>query len=148
MRMKVETDKSVDALNGFLRGEISAVETYRQAIEKLSGSTARWQLEDCRRSHEVRVSKLRDEVARLGGEPAKGSGPWGAFAQLVEGGAKAFGERAAVAAIEEGEDHGLKLYRDDLEKLDMTSRRFVETDLLPAQEQTHQFMSTLKKTLH
>ena len=146
--MRGETDKSVDALNGFLRGEISAVETYRQAIEKLSGSMSRSQLEDCRRSHEMRVNKLRGEVARLGGKPAEGSGPWGAFARLVEGGAKTFGERAAVAALEEGEDHGLKLYRDDLEKLDMTARRFVETDLLPAQEQTHQVMSTLKHTLH
>ena len=53
--MKGETDKSVDALNGFLRGEISAVETYRQAIEKLSGSPARGQLEDCQRSHEIPV---------------------------------------------------------------------------------------------
>jgi hypothetical protein len=146
--MKGETDKSVDALNGFLRGEISAVETYRQAIEKLSSSPTRGQLEDCQRSHELRVTKLRDQVARLGGEPAKSSGPWGAFARLVEGGAKALGERSAVSALEEGEDHGLKLYRDDLEKLDMPTRRFVETDLLPAQQQTHQFMSTLKHTLH
>lgn len=53
-----------------------------------------------------------------------------------------------MSALEEGEDHGLKLYRDDLEKLDMPTRRFVETDLLPAQQQTHQFMSTLKHTLH
>jgi hypothetical protein len=146
--MRGETDKSVEALNGFLRGEISAVETYRQAIEKLSGSSTRGQLEDCQRSHELRVSKLREQVARLGGEPAKSSGLWGGFARLVEGGAKALGERAAVAALEEGEDHGLKLYRGDLDKLDMTARQFVETDLLPAQQQTHQFMSTLKHTLH
>ena len=146
--MRGQADKTVDALNGFLRGEISAVETYRQAIEKLGRGSTWTQLEDCRRSHEQRAAKLRDQVERLGGEPAKGSGAWGAFARLVEGGAKAFGERAAVAALEEGEDHGLKLYRDDLEKLDTASRQLVEMDLLPAQERTHQFMSTLKRTLH
>ena len=146
--MRVEGDKTVDALNGFLRGEISAVETYRQAIEKLGASATQLQLEDCRRSHEQRAAKLRKQVARLGGEPAKDSGAWGGFARLVEGGAKAFGERAAVAALEEGEDHGLKLYRNDLDKLDAPSRQFVESDLLPAQERTHQFMSTLKHTLH
>jgi uncharacterized protein DUF2383 len=147
--MRGEGDKTVDALNGFLRGEISAVETYRQAIDKL-GSSSTWtsRLEDCRRSHEQRVAKLRAQVAQLGGEPAKDSGAWGAFARLVEGGAKAFGERAAVAALEEGEDHGLKLYRGDLDKLDAISRRLVETDLLPEQEQTHRFMSTLKHNLH
>jgi uncharacterized protein (TIGR02284 family) len=146
--MRAEADKTVDALNGFLRGEISAVETYRQAIEKLSNSSTVGQLEDCRRSHERRVAKLRDQVAQLGGEPTKDSGAWGAFARLVEGGAKAFGERAAVAALEEGEDHGLKLYRNDLDKLDAAARQLVEADLLPEQEQTHQFMSTLKRTLH
>jgi len=146
--MRGEADKTVDALNGFLRGEISAVETYRQAIEKLGSSPTGAQLEDCRRSHEQRVAKLREQVARMGGEPAKDSGAWGAFARLVEGGAKAFGERAAVAALEEGEDHGLKLYRDDLTKLDAPTRQLVETDLLPEQERTHRFMSTLKHTLH
>jgi rubrerythrin len=146
--MRGETDKTVDALNGFLRGEISAVETYRQAIEKLNNGATRAQLEDCRRSHEQRVTKLREWVARMGGEPTKDSGSWGAFARLVEGGAKAFGERAAVSALEEGEDHGLKLYRDDLTKLDPASRELVEMDLLPAQERTHEFMSTLKRTLH
>ena len=146
--MRSEANETVDTLNGFLRGEISAVETYRQAIEKLDGSSTQMQLEDIRRSHEQRVAKLRDLVARLGGEPADDSGAWGAFARLVEGGAKTFGERAAVAVLEEGEDHGLKQYRDDLEKLDATSRQLVVMDLLPAQERTHQFMSALKNTLH
>ena len=146
--MREGTEKTVDTLNGFLRGEISAVETYRQAIAKLGSSPTRMQLEDCRRSHEQRVDKLRDQVERLGGEPAEGSGAWGAFARLVEGGAKAFGESAAVAALEEGEDHGLKLYRDDLEKLDIVARQIVEADLLPAQQRTHQSMSALKRTLH
>jgi hypothetical protein len=145
--MREGAEKTVETLNGFLRGEISAVETYRQAIEKL-GSPVGAQLEDCRRSHEQRVDKLRDQVARLGGEPAEDSGAWGAFARLVEGGAKVFGESAAVAALEEGEDHGLKMYRNDLDKLDIVTRQIVEADLLPAQQQTHQFMSTLKRNLH
>ena len=58
--MRAEADKAVDALNGFLRGKISAVETYRQAIEKLGSSPNQLQLEDCRRSHELRVAKLRN----------------------------------------------------------------------------------------
>src|SRR5689334_16540035 len=88
VRMRGETDKSVDALNELLRGEISAVETYRQAIDKLGSSPTVAQLEGCRRSHEQRIAKLRDQVSRLGGQPAKDSGAWGAFAKLIEGGAK------------------------------------------------------------
>ncbi len=139
---------SIDTLNELLRGEISAVETYRQALSKLTASPARSQLEDCERSHQLRVEKLRDQVVRLGGKPDEKSGAWGAFARLVEGGAKTFGEKAAIAALEEGEDHGLKLYRGDIDKLDPASRALIEQDVLPAQEATHRSMSTLKHTMH
>jgi demethoxyubiquinone hydroxylase (CLK1/Coq7/Cat5 family) len=139
---------TVDTLNGFLRGEISAVETYRQALDKLQPSPSRTQLEQCRRSHEERVARLRQEVVRLGGKPEEGSGAWGAFAKLVEGSAKVLGEKAAISALEEGEDHGLKLYRDDIGKLDATARSVIETEVLPAQERTHKSLSTLKHSLH
>jgi len=139
--------KTVDTLNEFLRGELSAVETYRQALEKLGGTSHRTQLEEGRRSHEQRVAKLQEQVRRVGGQPSQGSGAWGAFARLVEGGAKVFGEAPAIAALEEGEDRGLKLYRGDLSGLDPVSRQFVQSDLLAAQEQTHRAMSTLKKTI-
>jgi demethoxyubiquinone hydroxylase (CLK1/Coq7/Cat5 family) len=139
---------AVDTLNGFLRGEISAVETYRQALDTLTKSPARIQLEQARRSHEERVARLRREVVRLGGQPAESSGAWGAFTRLVEGSAKKLGEKAAIAALEEGEDHGLKLYRGDIDKLDPRSRAVVETEVLPAQERTHESLSALKHSLH
>jgi len=146
--MTTDTQKTVDTLNSFLRGEISAVETYRQALERLNHSASRSQLLDCHLSHEQRIEKLRAQVARLGGQPSDNSGPWGAFAKLIEGGAKIFGEKAAISALEEGEDHGLKLYRDEIGKLDQESRRLVEAELLPAQERTHRTMSSIKHALH
>ncbi len=139
---------TVATLNGFLRGEISAVETYRQALDKLQTSPSRVELEQCRRSHEQRVERLRQEVVRLGGKPEESSGAWGAFAKLVEGSAKALGEKAAISALEAGEDRGLKLYRDELPKLDATARAVIETEVLPAQERTHHSLSTLKHSLH
>ena len=141
-------NNSVETLNELLRGEISAVETYRQALEKLTSSPVRAALEECWRSHEIRVQKLRQQVERLGGHPDEGSGAWGAFAKLVAGGAKVFGERAAIAALEEGEDHGLRLYTGDIAKLDPASRVLVEADMLPAQERTHRSLSTLKHAMH
>jgi demethoxyubiquinone hydroxylase (CLK1/Coq7/Cat5 family) len=143
-----QANQSVDKLNEFLRGELSAVETYRQALEKIESGGTRLQLEQCRRSHEERVALLRQSIATSGGQPASTSGAWGSFAKLAEGGAKVFGEKAAIAALEEGEDHGLKLYRNDVEKLDATARELVRTDLLPAQERTHRALSDLKHNLH
>jgi Domain of unknown function (DUF2383) len=99
------------------------------------------------RSHERRVSLLNSELQRLGGKPAQGSGPWGAFAKLLEGGTKLFGTKAAIAALEEGEDHGRDDYKRDAPKLEPEARAFVQQQLLPEQLETHQALSTLKKRL-
>ena len=139
---------NVDKLNAFLRGEISAVETYKMALDKVDpGSKSRSTLEENRRSHEERARILRSEILALGGEPSTSSGAWGVWAKAVEGGAKIVGEKAAIAALEEGEDHGLKEYRIDDKDLDPKVRQIVTSQLLPQQQQTHQRMSSLKKQL-
>ena len=144
MQSTTQGEQTTDKLNSFLRGEISAVETYRQALEKLTTSPHRQTLEECRRSHEYRAQLLRQEIRRRGGTAAESSGPWGAFAKLVEGGATLFGEKAAIAALEEGEDHGRDDYRRDLKDLDAPGKTFVEQNLLSEQLRTHQAMSNLK----
>lgn len=145
--MAMEMKDKIDQLNSFLRGEISAVETYRMALEKIEAtSPARAKLESCKASHQDRVEFLRGAIAARGGEPSATSGPWGVFAKAVEGSSKLFGDKAAIAALEEGEDHGLKEYRE-LEDLDVEARQLVVTRLLPLQEQTHLTMSLLKQQL-
>lgn len=141
-------ESTVSQLNSFLRGELSAVETYRQSLEKITDANLRVSLEECLRSHETRVAHLRNRISQFGGQPATGSGAWGGFAKLVEGGAKVFGVKAALAALEEGEDHGKKLYRDDLERLDVATRSWVENELQPEQRRTHDLMSQLKHAFH
>ncbi|HUS33702.1 MAG TPA: DUF2383 domain-containing protein [Kofleriaceae bacterium] len=139
----------MDQLNSFLRGELSAVETYRMALDKLDANSAsRFEVEACMQSHQQRVQLLREAVLACGGTPSDSSGPWGVFAKAVEGAAKAFGEKAAIAALEEGEDHGLKDYKDiDDNELDMQTRTIVAAQLLPAQQATHNRISSLKKQL-
>jgi uncharacterized protein (TIGR02284 family) len=141
-------NETIDSLNSLLRGEMSAVETYRQALEKIKDTSLRMSLTECLDSHQSRVEMLRSRIVQLGGKPSEGSGAWGAFAKLIQGGAKVFGDKAAIAALEEGEDHGLKDYRDEIPKLDAETRGFVETQLLAAQERTHRTISAMKKTLH
>ena len=145
--MQTGMDTSVKTLNSFLRGEISAVETYRQALEKLEAAPLRTSLQECLRSHEMRVDLLKQRITSLGGEPSTDSGPRGTFAKLVEGGAKVFGDKAAIAALEEGEDHGRNDYRRDIDKLDPESRQLIERQVMPEQERTHEELSTLKKAV-
>lgn len=142
-----QTSKDIDQLKSFLRGERSAVETYDQVIEKADGPTVRTQLQEGRNSHAERVALLEQQIRILGGKPDTTSGPWGAFAKAVEGGAKAFGLSAAVAVLEEGEDHGLKDYKQDAEDLSPEMRTFVNVQLLPRQQRTHDTLSRLKDRL-
>jgi hypothetical protein len=139
---------SVDKLNHFLRGEISAVETYRMALAKIDEtSVARSELEACLQSHQARVVMLREAIRAAGGTPADGSGPWGVFAKAVEGGARILGDKATVAALEEGEDHGVKDYKAEVNEPDASLRTLVMSRLAPEQQRTHDRMSSLKKRL-
>jgi demethoxyubiquinone hydroxylase (CLK1/Coq7/Cat5 family) len=142
-----DTQKNVEQLNSFLRGEISAVETYRQALEALKSPTYRSKIAECKQSHEQRVAILTEEIRRLGGTPAQSSGAWGSFVKLVEGGAAALGENAAITALEEGEDHGNSDYKRDIAKLDAGVRAVIEQRVMPLQLRSHAEMSALKKQL-
>ena len=136
-------ESDIKQLNTFLRGELSAVETYDQALSKAEDTGAKSVLRENKSSHAARVDTLRSEIQKLGGEPADSSGAWGAFAKAVQGGAKVFGESAAISALEEGEDHGLKMYKDD--DIPPTLRTLVTHKLLPEQQRTHDAMSRLKE---
>ena len=138
------TEQSIEQLNSFLRGEISAVETYQQAMDTVKTPASRTQLQQCEQSHKQRVQSLKERIIAKGGTPSEGGGAWAAFAKTITGGATLIGEKAAIQALEAGEDHGLADYRKDIDKLDPDLRQFVSSQLLPEQEQTHRTLSTLK----
>jgi len=142
--MAVAMDKSIEQLNSYLRAEIASVETYRQALDSIKEPNLKNELEEASQSHQERVAKLRERIVRMGGTPATGSGVWGAFAKLMQGGANLAGDTAAITVLEEGEDHTQKTLREGLSNLDAESRKFVEEELLPAQKRTHSILSTLK----
>lgn len=107
------TDTSV--LDSLLRGEMSAVETYRQVNEKFGGEPELKPIHDFQLDHRDAADKLWHHIQQHGGKPSKDSGAWGTFAKAVTGSAKLFGNTAALKALKEGEEHGLKEYQDALE---------------------------------
>jgi len=72
------------------------------------------------------------------------SGVWGAFAKVFQAGADLLGNRVAIAALEEGEDHGLRLYGANLNECEPITRTFVKQVLLPQQQRSHELCRTLK----
>ena len=102
---------NLEPLNRLLRGELSAVETYQQALESISDQQAITELERISNEHSQAVSMLREEIRHFGGIADESSGVWGLWAKAIEGTAKVFGETAALKALKEGEEHGLKEYQ-------------------------------------
>lgn len=120
-------------LNSLLRGEMAAVETYERAIEKLGGNGWGKQLRLLHDDHLEAADVLRQCIHRRGGEPAKGSGFWGAFAKTVTGTAKLLGDGVALRALKEGEEQGIFEYENALKDFDLPAdcKRLIEDTLLP-----------------
>src|SRR5689334_18144814 len=122
-----DPNEAVRQLNSFLRGEISAAETYRMAIDKLADSeqTAAQAnvglLREIQEEHGRAAQTLRDRIRELGGEASDSSGAWGAWAKTVEGTMNIFGDASALKGLKEGEEHGLKDYQAGVDDVDPTS---------------------------
>ncbi|HMB96046.1 MAG TPA: DUF2383 domain-containing protein, partial [Tepidisphaeraceae bacterium] len=136
----MHSDEAVDQLNSFLRGEISAAETYRMAIdkaadsEKISAAANLGLLREIQEEHGRAAQALRDRIRELGGEASDSSGPWGAWAKFTQGTANLFGDASSLKALKEGEEHGLKDYQSGSDDIDDTSAQLVENQLIPAQQ--------------
>jgi bacterioferritin (cytochrome b1) len=139
-------------LNSFLRGEISAAETYRMAIDKAgSSSDARapdvGMLREIQQEHGRAAQALRDRIRELGGEASDSSGAWGAWAKFTTGVANLFGDTSTLKALKEGEEHGLKDLEEGLDEIDVTSAELIENQLIPAQERHINLLDQLIKTI-
>ena len=142
-----DSGEAVRQLNSLLRGEISAAETYRMAIDKIgnsdevSGNVGL--LRQMQEDHGRAAQALRDRVRELGGEASDSSGVWGAWAKFTQGSANLFGDAAALKSLKEGEEHGLKDYQEALDDVDMTSAELIQNQLIPAQMRHIQVLDQL-----
>jgi uncharacterized protein (TIGR02284 family) len=135
-----EAGEAVRQLNSLLRGEISAAETYRMAIDKLNdpertdGTADAGLLSQIQEEHGRACQALRDRIRELGGEPSDSSGAWGTWAKLVQGSSNLFGDASALKSLKEGEEHGLKDYQEAIDDIDASSADLVQNQLIPAQQ--------------
>ena len=121
------------ALNTLLRGEMAAVETYTQALGTSDDQEMIADLQKIRDEHSRSVRVLRDQVVRFAGTPSESPGPWGAFASAVTGVAKVIGACSALAALRQGEEHGISEYEAAMENEDINPEchHLIRTDLMP-----------------
>ncbi|MBS1993879.1 MAG: DUF2383 domain-containing protein [Cyanobacteria bacterium SZAS LIN-3] len=144
--MQMTQEETATKLSDLLRGELSAVETYSQAIDKMHQANLISILQEAHNCHAARANIITGKMRELGIEPPMSSGVWGAFARLMENSAQLFGDRATIAVLEEGEDHGLGLYKAHYADNDPVVKKLVR-EFLPKQEGTHRIMQDLKISL-
>lgn len=125
----------VPQLNSLLRGEISAAETYRMAIDRVAGDSSDHAnlLRQIQEEHGRAAQAMRDRIRELGGEAVDSSGAWGAWAKTVQATMNLFGDASSIKALKEGEEHGLKDYNDVIGSLDEASRQMLQDQLIPQQ---------------
>src|SRR5688500_5065229 len=133
-----DTGEAVRQLNSLLRGEISAAETYRMAIDKVAASETATAnaglLREIQEEHGRAAQAVRDRIQEIGGEPSGSSGAWGVWAMTVQGTMNLFGDAASLKALKEGEEHGLKDYQEALDDVDPSSAQLIQNQLIPAQQ--------------
>ncbi len=100
-----------ETLKHLLRGEISAAHTYEKALERVNGCPERARLRQIFADHSQAVGLLRDMLLRYPGEMPTTSGAWGSFADATPATANVLGDAAALRALKEGEEHGIREYQ-------------------------------------
>lgn len=142
---KAETQNaSVTKLQDLLRTELSAVETYELALKSVTHVGLHRTMQEILVSHSRRIPQLREKILAMGGQPPASSGVWGAFAKVFQVGADLLGDRLAIAALEEGEDHAVEMYAADMAGVDARTRKLIDGELAPEQSRTHALCRTLK----
>lgn len=127
--------RDTDALNCLLQGELSAVETYSQALGEFDDQALIANLQKIRDDHSRAVRELRDHMIAFGRSPADSSpGPWCAFNAAVSEMARTVGAATVLAALRQGEEHSRGAYEDALENSDIRPECHltIRTSLLPA----------------
>jgi uncharacterized protein (TIGR02284 family) len=145
----MQNEQSVEQLNRLLRGELSAIETYEQALLKVKDTTATDTLRRLVEDHRSAADILRQQIALCGGTPDHDSGAWGVWARSVEGTATLLGDSVAIKALKEGEEHGLKEYQDVAtdDNIPYSARSLITSDLLMRQQQHIGILDRVMTTL-
>ncbi len=131
------TTHCIDVCNRLLRGELSAVETYGQAIRKFADQAGIDRLSEIRDDHVKSAERLEANIRQMGGQPDLDSGTWGRFAQAVQAAANLFGENSAVGSLESGERHGRNEYQEALDDDEVLPecKDLIRRELLPRLDQ-------------
>lgn len=140
------TENFRECLESLYRGELSACETYNKAIASVKESSTRMRLKEIQKDHLDAVSQLRSCLEKNGGKVPEDSGAWGAWAKTVTASATMMGDATTFKTLKEGEEHGVKEYRDAIveEEIDFKTKSILQ-DFIPKQQK---HIEALNRLIH
>ncbi len=127
------SSQCIDVCNDLLRGELSAIETYSDTINKYTDEPEVVILRDIRGEHIDSANRLRKNVKSMGGDPDHSSGAWGGLTKAIQGTANFFGEGSAITSLKQGEEIGKTMYENALENDAVLGdcKEMIRSSLLP-----------------
>jgi len=111
-------DDNIDTLNSLLKTTIDSVDGYENSAQELDSDRLREVFRQNASERQDVVQKLRDEVRRLGGEPADSGSAMGSMHHVWEdlkGAVTGKDEEATIKQTESAEDYLKSQYEDALD---------------------------------
>ncbi|MDT4288399.1 DUF2383 domain-containing protein [Methylomonas sp. MO1] len=127
---------NIEKIDSLLKNEISATETYRQALESFWKDTRRCEVDSllqiCQ-DHNEAAALLKAQIRQLGGAPSDKSSNWGTWEKIFQIGVNMLGKYSAIEALRDVEFSCSKAYGQALldYQLPLALRSLIETKLLP-----------------
>ena len=132
------TNNEATQMDDLIRGEMAAVKAYDTALEGMKAGTEKTRLQSIRADHQSAVDRLSKYVAGKKDllEDTEGPGVWGGFATAWTKGGKLMGNDGALKALQTGEEHGIREYKEALEddSIDSNLKAQIKNEMLPKQE--------------
>jgi len=131
------TNTTADNLLNQYRGELAAVESYIQALNKYEGQPEEDDLRTMLREHRDAANRLGVTLRRNGFPLPAGSGAWGTLASTAERVAAMVNDQIPLQLLRQGEAIGVSGYDKLLAADDLGDALFVELAALRSRCRTH-----------
>lgn len=139
-------DDQIDTLNSLLQTTIDSVKGYENSAQELDSGRLQQLFRERADERQEVVQSLRDEVRRLGGDPAESGSAMGSMHHVWEdlkGAVTGHDDEATIKQTEAAEDYLKGQYEDAMENLSGESRQVVE-QCYQKVRQGHDQISALK----
>lgn len=127
--MAEDRDDQIDTLNSLTRTTIDSIKGYENSAQELTSDRLKVIFRERADDRQQVVQQLRDEVRRLGGDPADSGSAMGQAHHVWEdlkGAVSGHDDKAVVDQVESAEDYLKGQFQDALNDLSGESRQVVE----------------------